>query len=58
MFLQRGYPAMVLRYITADMPRLEKLGLPDVVTELVMLSAGWSSWSAPPARASRPRSRR
>ena len=31
-FYQRGYPAMVLRYITADMPRLEALGLPDVLT--------------------------
>ena len=27
-FMQRGYPAMVMRYITADMPRLESLGLP------------------------------
>ena len=25
-FMQRGYPAMVLRYITADMPRLDSLG--------------------------------
>src|SRR5246500_5725521 len=35
-FMQRGYPAMVLRYITADMPRLETLGLPGVMTDLVM----------------------
>src|SRR2546430_12619787 len=34
-FMQRGSPAMVLRYITADMPRLESLGLPEVVSELV-----------------------
>src|ERR1700716_1115264 len=27
-FMQRGFPAMVLRYITADMPRMESLGLP------------------------------
>src|SRR5471032_1653850 len=39
-FYQRGYPAMVLRYITADMPRLEDLGMPDVLKELVMLKRG------------------
>jgi twitching motility protein PilU len=39
-FMQRGYPAMVLRYITADMPRIDSLGLPDVVAELTMLKRG------------------
>ena len=39
-FMQRGFPAMVLRYITADMPRLESLGLPDVVTDLVLHKRG------------------
>jgi twitching motility protein PilU len=39
-FMQRGYPAMVMRYITADMPRLETLGLPEVVAELTMLKRG------------------
>src|SRR5246127_3406957 len=39
-FLQRGYPAMVMRYITADMPRLDALGLPEVVSELVLLKRG------------------
>jgi twitching motility protein PilU len=39
-FLQRGYPAMVMRYITADMPRLETLGLPEVVGELAMHKRG------------------
>jgi len=39
-FLQRGYPAMVMRYITADMPRLDALGLPDVCSELVLLKRG------------------
>src|ERR1700726_2240092 len=39
-FYQRGYPAMVLRYITAEMPRLEDLGMPDVLKELVMLKRG------------------
>jgi twitching motility protein PilU len=39
-FMQRGYPAMVLRYITADMPRLETLGLPEMVSELVLLKRG------------------
>jgi twitching motility protein PilU len=39
-FLQRGYPAMVLRYITADMPRLDSLGLPETLTELAMAKRG------------------
>ena len=39
-FMQRGFPAMVLRYITADMPRLDSLGLPEVVTELTLLKRG------------------
>jgi twitching motility protein PilU len=39
-FLQRGYPAMVLRHITADMPRLEALALPEVLTELSMAKRG------------------
>jgi twitching motility protein PilU len=39
-FMQRGYPAMVMRYITADMPRLEALGLPEVVGELTLLKRG------------------
>jgi twitching motility protein PilU len=39
-FLQRGYPAMVLRYITADMPRLDSLGLPETLTELAMSKRG------------------
>jgi len=39
-FMQRGYPAMVMRYITADMPRLDALGLPEVCSELVLLKRG------------------
>ena len=39
-FMQRGYPAMVLRYITADMPKLDNLGLPSVVTDLVLIKRG------------------
>jgi twitching motility protein PilU len=39
-FLQRGYPAMVLRYITADMPKLDGLGLPEVLIELAMAKRG------------------
>jgi twitching motility protein PilU len=39
-FYQRGYPAMVLRYITAEMPRLEDLGMPEVLKELVMAKRG------------------
>src|ERR1700722_7085451 len=30
-FYQRGYPAMVLRYISADMPRVESLAVPEIV---------------------------
>jgi twitching motility protein PilU len=39
-FMQRGYPAMVMRYITADMPRLDALGLPEVCADLVLLKRG------------------
>jgi twitching motility protein PilU len=39
-FMQRGFPAMVLRYITADMPRMESLGLPEVMTDLVLMKRG------------------
>src|ERR1700738_1953844 len=39
-FMQRGSPAMVLRYITADMPPLDTRGLPEVVSELVLLKRG------------------
>src|ERR1700723_3870876 len=39
-FYQRGYPAMVLRYITAEMPRLEDLGMPEIFKDLVMLKRG------------------
>ena len=39
-FMQRGYPAMVLRYITADMPKLDHLGLPSIVTDLVLIKRG------------------
>jgi len=39
-FLQRGYPAIVLRFITAEMPRLENLGLPDILRDLAMLKRG------------------
>ncbi len=39
-FMQRGYPAIVLRYISADMPRLESLGLPEIVRDLIMLRRG------------------
>jgi twitching motility protein PilU len=39
-FYQRGFPAMVLRYITANMPKLDSLNLPDMVRELAMLKRG------------------
>lgn len=39
-FHQRGNVAMVLRYITAEMPTLEELGMPEQLKELVMLKRG------------------
>ncbi len=39
-FFQRGYPAMVLRFISADMPRMDDLGLPEVLKDLVMMKRG------------------
>jgi len=39
-FQQRGNPAMVLRYITADMPRVDDLGLPPILKDLVMHKRG------------------
>jgi len=39
-FMQRGNPAMVLRYITAEMPRLDSLHLPEVVADLAMAKRG------------------
>jgi twitching motility protein PilU len=40
LFHQRGNPAMVLRYITAEVPKLDDLGLPEVVRELAMIKRG------------------
>lgn len=39
-FHQRGNVAMVLRYITAEMPQLDDLGMPDQLKDLVMLRRG------------------
>ncbi len=39
-FYQRGYPAVVLRYISVDIPRLDDLGVPEVLKELAMLKRG------------------
>jgi twitching motility protein PilU len=39
-FMQRGYPALVMRYITADMPKLDALGMPDVMRDLIMAKRG------------------
>jgi len=40
LFYQRGYPALVLRYISVDTPKLDQLGLPDTLTDLAMLKRG------------------
>ncbi len=39
-FHQRGNVAMVLRYITADLPTLDELGMPVQLKELIMLKRG------------------
>ena len=39
-FVQRGFPAIVLRYISADMPRLDALGVPEILRDLIMLKRG------------------
>jgi len=39
-FYQRGSPAMVMRYITADMPRIGDLGLPETLKDLAMHKRG------------------
>jgi twitching motility protein PilU len=39
-FHQRGNVAMVMRYITADIPTLEQLGMPPILKELVMFRRG------------------
>lgn len=39
-FQQRGNVAMVLRYITAEMPDLDQLGMPEQLKDLVMLRRG------------------
>ncbi len=39
-FHQRGNVAMVLRYITSEMPTLDGLGLPEALKDLVMLKRG------------------
>ena len=39
-FHQRGYPALVLRYISVDTPKLEQLGLPETLRDLAMLKRG------------------
>jgi twitching motility protein PilU len=39
-FHQRGNVAVVVRYITQDLPELEKLGMPEVLKDLVMHRRG------------------
>ena len=39
-FHQRGNVAMVLRFITAELPTLDELGMPSQLKELVMLKRG------------------
>ena len=39
-FYQRGYPAIVLRYITVNMPKLEDLELPEVLSDLALMKRG------------------
>ena len=39
-FHQRGNVAMVLRYITSELPTLDSLGMPSQLKELIMLRRG------------------
>ncbi len=39
-FHQRGFPAVVLRYISVETPRFEQLGVPDTLRDLAMLKRG------------------
>ncbi|MEJ2172425.1 MAG: PilT/PilU family type 4a pilus ATPase [Woeseiaceae bacterium] len=39
-FHQRGNVAMVLRYITSELPTLEELGMPEVLKDLIMMRRG------------------
>ncbi len=39
-FHQRGNVAMVLRYITSELPTLDELGMPEQIKDLVMLRRG------------------
>jgi twitching motility protein PilU len=39
-FMQRGSPSMVMRYIVAEMPQIEQLGLPESLVNLVKLKRG------------------
>jgi twitching motility protein PilU len=39
-FHQRGNVAMVMRYITAEMPDLDRLGMPPILKDLVMFRRG------------------
>jgi twitching motility protein PilU len=39
-FNQRGALAMVMRYVKSDVPRLEQLGVPEVLRDLIMLKRG------------------
>jgi twitching motility protein PilU len=39
-FMQRGSPSMVMRYISAEMPKLENLGLPELLPDLMKHKRG------------------
>jgi len=39
-FHQRGNPAMVLRFITTNLPMIAELGLPPIMNELAMIKRG------------------
>ena len=39
-FMQRGSPSMVMRYISAELPELASLGLPEVLVDLALQRRG------------------
>src|SRR6266403_265607 len=57
-FVQMGCVGMVLRVITTTIPNFDDLKLPAIMKEVAMTTRGLVIFVAPPAAASRPRSRR
>lgn len=53
-FRQRNSISLVIRNIKTDIPNWENLGLPQVLTRVILKNAAWYCSSAPPVRVNRP----